>query len=352
LQIKQWIRDTQIKWGIDKNDKKKQNLPPFSQNTWRSGLEQLLLGYAMSGEELLQDILPYAQIETAQAKTLGNFIAFCEELFAFVEVLRTPRTLSSWTDVLQTALTNFFLSADLPGKEINLITAVLTQFKEKEELAGYHDNLELAVIRSLLKEELTSERMGYNFLSGGVTFCNLLPMRSIPYKVICLLGMNDKAFPRISQSPGFDLMAKSFRRGDRITALSDRYLFLETLLSARQRLYISYVGLNIQDNTEYPPSVVVCELLDTIRTGYLFADTETNRANELLTPAEKLVIKHRLQAFNPAYFSPAVYTGIDSTVPVEQGLFSFSEELYHASQTLLGTRHGPLPFLSGSQPPP
>ena len=109
---------------------------------------------------------------------------------------------------------------------------------------------------------------GFGFMTGGVTFCAMLPMRSIPFRVICLLGMDGEAYPRQSKPLGFDYMARYPRRGDRSRRNDDRYLFLEAILSARERLYISYVGQSIQDNTAIPPSVLVSELIDYVDQGF------------------------------------------------------------------------------------
>jgi exodeoxyribonuclease V gamma subunit len=153
----------------------------------------------------------------------------------------------------------------------------------------------------------------------------MLPMRSIPFKMICLVGMNDDAYPRQSRKLGFDLMLKHPRPGDRSRRKDDRYLFLEAVLSARKALYISYVGRSRQDNTRIPPSVVVSELLDYIEQGF----TCTSGAIR-----ERIVMEHRLQAFNPVYFR-----GSDR-------FFSYSEENYDAACSTLQTHQGPPPFVA------
>jgi len=141
----------------------------------------------------------------------------------------------------------------------------------------------------------------------------MLPMRSIPFKVICLLGMNSDVFPREAQPLTFDLVAKHPRPGDRSRRDDDKYLFLESIISARNKLYISYVGQSIQDNSRIPPSVLVSELLDTIENGF-----ELSGKNIL----EHLVTVHRLQAFSPQYFQK------------DSGLFSYSEENREAAAFL------------------
>jgi exodeoxyribonuclease V gamma subunit len=172
---------------------------------------------------------------------------------------------------------------------------------------------------------------GLGFLTGGVTFCAMLPMRSIPFRVIALIGMNDGAFPRQERPQGFDLIARERKPGDRSLRDEDRYLFLEALLSARERLHISFTGQSIRDNAPLPPSVLVDELLDYL--GSRFSDGSRE------FPAS-LVTRHRLQPFSPSYF-----TG-------ETGLSSYSEENYRAVRRRMeGIRSLP-PFFSGPLPEP
>ncbi|MBW2408361.1 MAG: exodeoxyribonuclease V subunit gamma, partial [Deltaproteobacteria bacterium] len=186
--------------------------------------------------------------------------------------------------------------------------------------------VELEVIRSHLEELLTTRSFGYGFLKGGVTFCSLLPMRSVPFKVICLVGMNSDAFPRDSRTLGIDLMAQNPCKGDRSRRNDDKYLFLETMIAARNKLYISYVGQSVQDNTRIPPSPLVSELLDVLEEG--FGLTE-----------DQLTVRHRLQAFNPEYFNP------------DSNLFSYSRENLRAAEHLFDT---PTlrPFISADLPLP
>ena len=120
----------------------------------------------------------------------------------------------------------------------------------------------MTILRDDLAARLDQERISQRFLAGQINFCTLMPMRSIPFKVVCLLGMNDGVYPRTLPPLGFDLMAQQVKRGDRSRRDDDRYLFPEAILSAQQRLYISFIGRSIQDNSLRYPSVLVTELLE------------------------------------------------------------------------------------------
>ncbi len=311
-----WVRETRIRWGIDKESRKELGLPDFPENTWRAALERMLLGYAMAGqgEKMFKGILPYDQIEGGNAAALGKFAAFSERLFALAKELDGLRSLKEWANFLTRILDDFFLTEEETERDILFIRRVLRDLGEKEERSGFDKKVPLGVMGSHLGSSLEKEGFGHGFLTGGMTFCAMLPMRSIPFRVICLLGMNDDAYPRQAKSLGFDLMTRNPRQGDRSRRNDDRYLFLEVILSAREKLHISYVGQSIQDNSLRPPSVLVSELLDHIEEGFEVPGKEI---------LEHILIKHRLQAFSPEYFRK------------KGGLISYSRENFEAARRAL-----------------
>jgi exodeoxyribonuclease V gamma subunit len=210
--------------------------------------------------------------------------------------------------------------------EALLIRSTLRGLASKAAEAGCVEPVDLGVILESLNQLLAEDRFGSGFITGGVTFCALKPMRSIPFKVICLIGMNDGAFPRTDRHLSFDLMAQKPRLGDRSLRADDRYLFLETLLSARERLHISYVGQSIRDNSEAPPSVLVSELLDYVAQAYELPGQHIVK--------DHVLVWHRLQAFSPAYFAAQ-----------DGRLFSYSAENCRASRSGQAARAVPASFL-------
>ena len=163
-----------------------------------------------------------------------------------------------------------------------------------------------------LEQSLSSKGVGQRFLAGYVNFCTLMPMRSVPFKVVCLLGLNDGDYPRQVVPVGFDLMRiGKARRGDRSRRLDDRYLFLEAILSARKRLYLSFQGYSAKDNSERSPSILLSELLEYTEQTFCLAGDDVlpvkDCAENLL---QHLYHEHALQPFNPVYFTPDRTTGI------------------------------------------
>jgi len=325
--IKRWVNETGIRWGIDAKFRERMGLPPGKENTWRFGLDRLLLGYAMpgKGERLFRGILPYDHVEGSDVPILGRFVSFVEGLFSYVSRMRGTRSLSEWSMTLTGLLDRFFLSDGQAEWEVQIIRNTLHGLKRLEELSGFDEMVNLEVVKEYLAGYLEKKGLGFGFITGGVTFCAMLPMRSIPFKVICLVGMNNDAFPRQTKSLGFDLMARHPRPGDRSRRKDDRYLFLEAILSARDTLYISYVGQSALDNSKIAPSVVVSELLDYIGQGF------SGPGEDIM---DNVVTRHRLQAFSPSYFRG------------RKRAFSYSQEDLNAARAALGSRNLPEPLIS------
>ena len=320
--IRRWVRETGVRWGIDGESRRRLGLPPRRENTWQEGLDRLLMGYALSGKDgrLAAEILPY-DLEGSETEVLGRLVEFAETLFPLITALPQHRTLGEWSLFLEGALDRLLVPLDDIRGWTDL-RAALVRLRELEEESGFRERVELAVVKAGLERTLTAEGFGYGFLAGGVTFCSLLPMRSIPFPVICLLGMNGTDYPRRSWAPAFDLLARHPRPGDRSRRKDDRYLFLEALLSARHRLIISYVGQDSADNSLLPPSLLVTELLDYLEEGFALPAGGSLR--------EQLVTVHRLQAFSPAYFAePAL-----SPSKGKGKLFTYSEDNWRAARCL------------------
>ncbi len=325
--IQGWVKETRIRWGMDGQSRGQLGLPAFSENTWRAGLERLLLGYAMAGqdENMFGGVLPYDHIEGGEAQVLGVFLEFFEQLYAQVVSLSQPQTLDAWSETLTGLLERFFSPDEDTESDMQVIRRTLKDLADMQEVSGFDEAIDLRLIKWHLGQHLEKQGFGFGFMAGGITFCAMLPMRSIPFKIICLVGMDGDAYPRQRKALGFDLIARHPRPGDRSRRHDDRYLFLEAVLSARETLYISYVGQSPQDNSQGPPSVLVSELMDYIEQGFEVQATKV---------LDRIVTKHRLQAFSPEYFK-------------DNGrLFSYSEANCQAAQCLSRAREGPVPFIS------
>jgi exodeoxyribonuclease V gamma subunit len=302
--VERWIGAASIRWGWDATERRRNGLPGYQENTWRSGLDRLLMGFALAPEEdrLFSDVLPYAGIGAGQGRIVGALAAFVEALHASLTEMEHNESLAGWHLRFQRIVERFFVSSEETEQDLRPLRSMLDRLKFIAQASGDPAPLSFEVVRAMAKNSLRQATHDSGFMAGGITFCAMLPMRSIPAQVICLLGMNHDAYPREQRVPGFNLMGVAPRPGDRSKRHDDRYLFLEALISARKTLYISYVGQDIQDNTLIPPSVVVDELLEYAAEGFG-------------VPSRHLVTKHPLHGFSPVYFNNS-----------HRHLFCYSEE--------------------------
>ncbi len=296
--IADWLRETAIRWGIDGDSRAALELPATAEHTWQAGLQRLLLGFALpaAGCRLYQQVLPFDAIEGESARIMGRLQHFARQLFDLQNLLEGEKTVPQWQRLLQQLLDEFIAATDAHEQERETLRATLDKLGQCVSQSGFAGAVPLAVVRTWLVQNLDDYQGVAGFLSGGVTFCTMTPMRSIPFRVVCLLGLNHDAYPRPQRQLDFDLLARYPRRGDRSRRQEDRYLFLEALLAARAVLYISHVGSHIRDNTPIPPSVLVSELLDYIRQGFYPAEDPTG------DPLAMIVTRHPLQAFSRRYF--------------------------------------------------
>jgi len=222
--VRKWLTDTRIRWGIDSKDRSQLGLPALAENTWKAGLERLILGYALPGqdENMFNAILPYDHIEGSNASVLGRLLGFTEQLFTCVTSLRQPRTLNQWSKTLTELCEKFFMPDEDTEREMQVIRRAFNDLGDMQKIAIFDEAIDIDVIKWHLKNLLETEGFGFGFITGGVTFCAMLPMRSIPFKVICCVGMNGDAYPRQAKPLGFDLIAKHPKPGDRSRRNDDR----------------------------------------------------------------------------------------------------------------------------------
>jgi exodeoxyribonuclease V gamma subunit len=346
--IRAWIEETAIRWGIDADHRAAAGVPPLRANTWRQGLERLLLGFAMEGHgrDLFEGILPQDDVEGDSVETLGRLLAATDALFSIEVNFAASRPLGDWAEPLLQLITQFFEPSPGPeADDVRYLRAIVAHLATLAEDAAAPEAVEFPLVRKFLEDQVSALEQRGSVLGGGVTFSALKPVRSIPAKIVCVLGLNAQVFPRRSHPAQFDLMAER-RRGDPHPGADDRLAFLETVLCARHQLSLSYVGRSVQDNKPVPPSAVVSELCDYLNEACQFPGGQS---------AEKfLLVEHPLHAFSPRYFTtvPGAQRLFDFAAPArENRLFSYSRANAEASR---GIQAGPAtvsrPFVESPLP--
>ncbi|CAK9884339.1 MAG: RecBCD enzyme subunit RecC [Candidatus Erwinia impunctatus] len=273
--LRDWVVASGIRWGLDDDTMLAHSLPVTGQHTWQFGLTRMLLGYAMQSEAgSWRAVLPFDESSGLIAELAGHLAQLLALLHKWRAQLTTLRTLTEWLPLCRTLIDDFFTTDAEADAALTLLETQWQRLLKQGIEAGYQQPIPISLLRDDLHGRLNNERISQRFLAGPVNFCTLMPMRSIPFKVVCLLGMNDGIYPRTLPPLGFDLMSQKPRKGDRSRRDDDRYLFLEALNAAQHRLYISYIGRSVQDNTPRFPSVLVSELLEYVSQSFCLPGDE------------------------------------------------------------------------------
>jgi exodeoxyribonuclease V gamma subunit len=331
--LHQWIEEAGIRWGLNAEQRARVvGMPELEANTWRFGLRRMLLGYGVGAGEAFEGIEPYEEIGGLDAQWLGGLAFLLETLEHYAQRLAQPQSFSDWRQTLQSLLDDFFIAGgEAERKTLDTLTEALETWRrycEQAELTA-EDLLPIQVVREAWLAGIDEPSLHQRFLSGKVNFCTLMPMRAIPFRQICLLGMNDGDYPRNQQVSGFDLMSQrgQYRPGDRSRRQDDQYLFLEALLSAREQLYISWIGRSIRDDSKRPPSVLVGQLRDVVAQGWAIQN-----GSPLL---EKITIHHPLQPFSRKYVTKAEAIGPE--------LFTYAKEWFSETPQADPAESAPVP---------
>ena len=303
-----WMAGAGLRWGLHAEHREALGLAHCgAQHSGWWALRRLLLGYASGGalpadaaiDDLagasFQGIEPDAEVGGLEAALLGSLAQLLDHLAKAWASLRQPATPADWAQRARGLLADFFQAGDDEERQsLAALDEALDAWLQACDQAEFEAELPLSVLREAWLSGLEAPALNRRFRAGGVTFCTLMPMRAIPFEVVCLLGMNDGDYPRRVPRSDFDLMALpgQGRPGDRSRRDDDRQLMLEALLSARRVLYLSWAGRSVRDLSEQPPSVLVSQLRDYLGAGW-HPDVVAQRTTE-----------HPLQPFSRRYFEP------------------------------------------------
>ena len=329
LPIEAKVKEAGILWGRDGAHRQELTGARFDENTWMFGFKRLFMGYGLAegGEKLVAGVLPCDVFEGLEAQLLGKVAHFGYTLFEGLADLSVPKTITGWGESFKTLIGSMMEKTLSNEADMGFLIQTIDDFIREGEMAGYGRTIDFCVAREIIETKLDKTISQGNFLAGSLTFCNLMPMRSIPFKVVAIMGMDEQSFPRKAGAVGFDLMKKYPKMGDKQERDEDQYLFLESLLSARDRLIITYTGMSIKDNSPIPSSGVVEALKDVITQSFQFPKGVV------------FCFEHPLQPFSPEYFSPG------------GAFFSFSQDqckiaMSQAVREKRGNIPAPTPFLS------
>jgi exodeoxyribonuclease V gamma subunit len=331
--LRDWVVSAGVRWGLDGAHRSTWQLGAVEQGTWRNGLDRLLLGVAMEGAfQMLGDVVPIDDVDSADIDLAGRFAELVDRLDAAQSLMSGKNTAEEWMSGLEAAVLGLAATTpDTTWQELQMRTELADI---AEAAAGSPALLGLADVRAVLEGTLSGRPTRASFRTGTLTVCTLVPMRSVPHRVVCLLGLDDGFFPRQGTRDGDDVLARDPWVGERDPRSEDRQLLLDAICAAEDHLVITYTGADERTGAEVPPAVPLGELLDAL--------DRTATAPGGAHVRDVVTTRHPLQPFDPRNFTPGALR--------TPGPFSFDQLGHAGAIAAAGKRTIPLPFLARPLP--
>ncbi len=330
--ISRWVRQANIRWGFDREHRQPFGVD-FVQNTWRFGIDRVLAGVAMSDDShaWIDTTLPLDDVGSNRVELAGQLAEFVDRLAHTVESLTGARPLNQWLTSLADGIS---LLARVDDDDAWQTSQLEREFADVLKSAGPRAGtlMRLPDIRALLERHLAGRPTRANFRTGTLTVCTMVPMRSVPHRVVCLVGLDDGVFPRVGVVDGDDALARDPMTGERDIRSEERQLLLDAIGAATDKLVITYTGANEYSGQERPPAVPLAELIDTL---------------DVTTPApvrDTIVVRHPLQPFDARNVIPGML--------IPGAPFTFDTTVKRAAIARTGERADRPPFISGPLPAP
>ena len=329
--ITRWVRQANIRWGFDQEHRRPYHVD-FVHNTWRFGIDRVLAGVAMSDDShaWIHSTLPLDDVSSNRVQLAGQLAEFVSRLQGVVDSLTGARPLREWLAALTEGITSL---GRIDDSDLWQTSQMQREFAQVLANAGPRADtlLRLPDVRALLDRHLSGRPTRANFRTGTLTVCTMVPMRSVPHRVVCLVGLDDGVFPRLGVVDGDDVLARNPMTGERDIRSEDRQLLLDAVGAATEKLVITYTGANEYSGQPRPPAVPLAELLDAL---------------DVTTPdkiRERVVVEHPLQPFD-----------IRNVIPgelVPKVPFSFDPTVLRVARVATGERRERPRLVSGPLPP-
>ena len=331
-----WLHAAGARWGLDAAHRERSGAPADDAYTWQFALDRLLLGHASGVDADIAGVAPWPDLEGGALDALDRLIRQLRALARHEKELGVAASPGAWRDRLLSLLQELLPeapTAPAAARALERLRSLVNDFARQAGKAGFDAEVPAEVVRAHFAAKLGEADTRAPLLTGGVSFARMVPMRLLPFRAICLLGMNDGDFPRRDPAAGLNRLTAELgsdrrRRGDRSTRDDDRYLFLQLFTAAQDVLYLSWLGMDPRDGSAREPSALVSELLAAAAAYHGDPDTA----------ARQLVLRHPLQPFSPAAFGSE-----------DVRLFSYRGHWHPAAGRLSGTRGVLAPWMARAQ---
>lgn len=343
--LRGWLHAAGARWGLDAAHRRRHQAPGDDAYTWRFALDRLLLGHASDAEDDIAGVAPWPRLEGSALAALDTLLRLLQLLERQQAALAGPLAPAQWRERLLgllDALVPATPSAPRAQRALERLRILIDQFAREAERGGYAGEVPAEVVRAHFAAALGEADTRAPLLTGGISFGRMVPMRLLPFRVICLLGMNDGDFPRRDPAAGLNRLSAELgsarrRPGDRSTREDDRFLFLQLFASAQEVFYLSYLGADARDGSVREPSVLVSELL-----------AVAARYHAAPKAAAQWAVRHPLQPFAAAAFGGAGEAGGGDAPDPRR--FSYRRQWRPAVDSLAGQRQPLAPWLAGALP--
>ncbi len=329
--LRGWLQGAGARWGLDAAHRARSGAPYDDAYTWQFALDRLLLGHASGSEDAIEGVAPWSELEGGTLAALDALLKLLRLLARQQRVFTEPASPAQWRERLHGVLETLWPrppAAPASQRALDRLRVLVKQFAADADKAGVDAPIPAEVVRAHFSALLSEADTRAPLLTGGVSFARMVPMRLLPFRAICLLGMNDGDFPRRDPAAGLNRLTAELgtpqrRHGDRSTREDDRYLFLQLFAAAQDVFYVSWLGADPRDGSAREPSALVTELLAAAAAYHV--DPEAS--------AKALVLRHPLQPFSPAAF------GVAGTPDAR--VFSYRRQ-WHAAADSLSAARAPL----------
>jgi exodeoxyribonuclease V gamma subunit len=336
--LRSWLQAAGARWGLDAAHRKRSGAPEDDAYTWQFALDRLLLGHASGSDDAIASVAPWSELEGGALSALDALLKLLRLLARQQRLFEQPATPAQWRDQLHGLLDKLWSrppASPTGQRALERLRKLIAEFAESAENADFDTPVPVEVVRAHFTALLTEADTRAPLLTGGVSFARMVPMRLLPFRAICLLGMNDGEFPRRDPAAGLNRLTAELgtgkrRHGDRSTRQDDRYLFLQLFASAQDVFYVSWLGADPRDGSVREPSALVTELL-AAASAYHAVPADAAKA---------LVLRHPLQPFSPAAFSQHNSEGAH-----DARVFSYRGHWHPAADSLSGARKALSPWI-------
>lgn len=334
--VGEWVRHAGIRWGLDGAHRAPYHLQAVESNTWRWGMDRIVAGVVMAADDgpPVDGTLPLDIAGPPDVSLVGRLGELVDRLAGALDRLSVTQTIPEWVEAIRVSADALLAVSEPDRWQRQQLDTMLAEVLDESNAAGPVP-LSPAEVGELFADRLKGRPTRANFRTGNLTMCTLVPMRSVPHRVVCLLGLDDTVFPRGDRPDGDNILSRHPRVGDSDPRSSDQQLLLDAVLAAEDHLVITYTGRDERTNEVRRPAIPVAELLDVAERTAIDPDGRS--------VIDRVVVHHPLQPFDARNFTVGALT------PAQP--WSFDAAQLAGARAAAGRRDAPEPFLSGPLPP-